>query len=89
MTEAATYCLKGYGELDPLWVKELLALFKSQSVNIRKLVLLKVDRPDVFAVLEVVFALPGDDSPEATHFLSLVEQKLALSSWQTRSLQPV
>ncbi len=89
MTEAATYCLKGYGELDPLWVKELLALFKSQSVNIRKLVLLKVDRADVFAVLEVVFALPGDDSPQAAHFLSAVEQKLALSSWQTRSLQPV
>lgn len=89
MTKATTYCLKGYGELDPLWVKDLLALFKSQAVNIRKLVLLKAERPDMFALLEVVFALPSDDSGLTTHFLTTVEQKLTLPSWQTLSLQPV
>lgn len=89
MTKASTYCLKGYGELDPLWVKDLLALFRSQSVNIRKLVLLKAERPDVFAVLEVVFALPGEDSAQTAEFLSIVEQQLALSNWQARSLQLV
>ncbi len=89
MTKGITYCLKGYGELDPSWIKELLALFRSQSVNIRKLVLVKAEQPDRFALLEVVFALPGDHSGQATHFLTTVEQKLTLPSWQTLSLQTV
>lgn len=87
MRDAATYCLTGQGDLDPRWIKSLLALFRGQSVNIRKLVLLKTERSDVFGLLEVVFALPTADPDEAQRFLRSVEALLALQHWQNHTLQ--
>lgn len=78
------YIFKGYGQIDSDWVLGFFALFRSQTVNIRKLILLKEAQSVCFSMLEVHFTPPVGDGRKT--FLELLDQRLGLQSWQTRSL---
>jgi hypothetical protein len=79
------YVFKGYGQIESGWLLGFFKLFKSQSVNIRKLVLLKESHhPTCLSILEVHFTPPAGDGRKA--FLELLTRHIALQSWQIHSL---
>lgn len=79
------YVLKGYGRIEPAWVQMLLALFKREKINIRRLILLQGAHPTCFSMLEVHFALP--DGEARAFFMEKFEKHLALQAWETQSLE--
>lgn len=85
MSGGAAYILKGYGSIDPQWVRECFHLFKENSVNIRKLVLLKNGQPDRFALLEIQFVLPQEQAQESS-FMQALTSRLSTQQWQEQTL---
>lgn len=79
----ALYTLKGYGRIEPGWMRECFRLFKTRGVNIRKLVLMKNGQPDCFSMLELQFAV--GNSEEAA-FLPLLESQLSQLKWISQTL---
>lgn len=89
MANSVTYILKGYGNIDPAWVKRCFNLFREQDVNIRKLLLLKNGHPDCFSMLEVHFILPEADLLEQNAaFIGALNSQLAQQAWLEQSLGP-
>lgn len=88
MTGGAVYILKGQGQIDPLWVRDSLMLFKESAINIRKLILLKNGQPDMFSLLEIQFVLPSGTPPNhsADDFMQALRIRLANQSWHLQSL---
>lgn len=97
-----TYILQGYGTIQPQWVQSCLHLFKSQQINLRKVILLKNGNPDCFSMLEIHFLLEQDANrppannldpseaalPNSPHpFLEQLQQALAKQSWAEQSLR--
>ena len=87
MANSATYVLKGYGNIDPGWVRECFGLFKAQDVCIRKLLLLKNGNPACFSMLEIHFSLPQLDEALPDHpFLTDLSSRLAEQDWKEQTL---
>jgi hypothetical protein len=94
MANTATYALKGYGNIDPGWVRECFGLFKAQDVCIRKLLLLKSGNASSdtggFSMLEIHFALPlADETLEAHPFLAVLNGRLDGQDWTERTLNRI
>jgi hypothetical protein len=82
-----TYILKGYGSIQPDWVQDCLRLFKSEQVNLRKVVLLKNGDPRCFSMLELHFLLPqGHPLHDAHPFLGQLKTSLTQQSWIQQTL---
>lgn len=90
MTHDGIIILKGYGSIEPAWMSCFFALLKRRHVNIRKLVLLQNGHSSSisghFSQLEVHFVPPVGE--EQTVFMTLLQEHLALQTWQEQSLQP-
>lgn len=90
MSDTVTACtLEADGQMPQAWVRQLLALFRACSVNIRKLTLLGEMGADCFSRLEMHFALPDslgerEDGP----FLELLAERLAEIRWRTLLVDP-
>lgn len=99
-TRQQTYILQGYGAIQPQWVQDCLQLFKTEQVNLRKVVLLKNGDPRCFSMLEIHFLLPqswkteesSSQAPatESEHpFLSQLTLTLAQQTWASQTLLPL
>lgn len=88
MSGGAAYILKGYGTIDPQWMRECFHLFRESAVNIRKLVLLKNGHPERFSFLEIQFVLPATEA-ERFFFLEALQTRLAAQTWQEKTLTPM
>ncbi len=92
MANTATYVLKGYGDIDPGWIRECFGLFKVQEVCIRKLLLLKngnvSSKTADFSMLEIHFTLPlSEEAPVEPHpFLKALNDRLDGQGWTERAL---
>ncbi len=90
MPEQSIYQLTAIGTLNSeSWLQDCLTLFKQQSVNIRRLVMVR--DADAFASirLEILFNLPeGTHASNAldTAFQLALQQKLAEQRWTHQSL---
>lgn len=66
--QGGAYVLKGYGAIDPAWLRDCLRLFKNHQVNIRRLVLMQDALsdclPDCLSMLEIQFALPATEASQ-------------------------
>lgn len=82
----ATYVLRGHGRIEPGWMRECFQLFRGRNVNIRKLVLMKDQDPDCYAMMEIQFVL----TPEATEsaFIETLEERLAALESCEKTLVP-
>ncbi len=97
-TMQQTYILQGYGDIQASWVQHCLQLFKTQQVNLRKVVLLKNGHPDYFSMLEIHFLLPlaRPSAEETTQpisttphpFLAQLDNTLAQQPWSQQSVRP-
>jgi hypothetical protein len=84
-----TYILKGYGSIQPDWVQSCLQLFKSEQINLRKVVLLKNGDPRCFSMLELHFLLPqGQPLHDAHPFLGQLKTSLSRQPWTQQTLLP-
>ncbi len=86
MLASTAFTFKGYGRIDPVWMRECLQLFRERQINIRKLVLLKNGDPACFSMMEIQFVPSGQD---AEAFLARLEECLRCQPWQHRSLGPL
>ena len=92
-----TYVLQGYGTIRDEWVRDCLHLFKSQNINLRKVVLMKNGNPDSFSMLEIHFILPQEAANLTTNaleqakqeqpFLEQLQAALAQQNWVKQSLK--
>jgi hypothetical protein len=85
------YILKGYGSIDPAWVRDCFCLFRDRAVNIRKLVLLSNGQPERYAMLELHFVLSPDEvaNSQPGLFLAELQATVASQQWQDQSLTAV
>lgn len=88
MSGGTAYILKGYGSIDPQWMRECFHLFRENAVNIRKLVLLKNGHPDRFFQLEIQFVPPAD-ATQTAEFIQALTARLSTQQWQEQTLAPL
>jgi hypothetical protein len=88
MVGNATYRLKGYGTIDAAWLRECLALFKQQQVNIRRLVVMQNGQPSCYGMVEIHFVLSHQNLPERViPFLDLLDILLKKQRWREQTLE--
>ncbi|HEY9687897.1 MAG TPA: hypothetical protein V6C52_13055 [Coleofasciculaceae cyanobacterium] len=74
MTANVNYTLKGYGRIDPAWMRDCFQLFKERRINIRKLLLMQNGDPAYYSMLELQFVLPSEAAQSS--FLKTLEERL-------------
>jgi hypothetical protein len=86
MTASVSYTLKGYGRIDPAWMRDCFQLFKERRVNIRKLLLMQDGDPAYYSMLELQFVVPPE--AEQSSFLKTLEERLDSLDLAEKALVP-